>query len=245
MLVVAPLSQRTCFRHRLLQLSQTLAVTAPQGTPFEQVAGQLSVAPQPSPMSPQYCCPPLALLQLTFAQPAPPTHAFLLPHSQPLPAVEQSALQVSELPQPSPMVPQYWPPEAGLQVSDVQAGAWPLHRLFWQAQPLLVQEVPHSSELPQPSPMVPQYWSPLAAVQVSGVQPAVGPALHTPSWQVHPGFAQVVPQCAVDPHPSPMSPQYWSPAAVVQASGTQPAVGPALHRLSWQAHPAFVQEDPQ
>jgi hypothetical protein len=32
--------------------------------------------------------------------------------------------------------------------------------------------------------------------------------LHRLFWQVHPGLAQVVPQCAVDPHPSPMSPQY-------------------------------------
>jgi hypothetical protein len=80
---------------------------------------------------------------------------------QALPAAEQSVLQVSELPQPSPMTPQYRPPEAGLHVTGVQVGP-PLHRLFWQVQPLLAQVVPQSSKLPQPSPMSPQYWSPLA-----------------------------------------------------------------------------------
>jgi hypothetical protein len=108
-----------------------------------------------------------------------------------------------------------------------------------------VQVVPQSSELPQPSPMVPQYWSPLAVVQVSGVQPAVGPALHRLLWQVHPVFVHTVPQCSVEPQPSPMSPQYWSPFAVVQVSGTQPAVGPALHRLLWQVHPVLLQVVPQ
>jgi hypothetical protein len=93
--------------------------------------------------------------------------------------------------------------------------------------------------------MVPQYWSPLAVAQVSAAQPAAGPALHRLSWQVHPVLLHAVPQDTVDPHPSPMSPQYWSPFAVVQASGTQPAVGPALHRLSWQAHPVFAQVVPQ
>jgi hypothetical protein len=42
-----------------------------------------------------------------------------------------------------------------------------------------------------------------------------------------------------------MSPQYWSPFAVMQASGEQPAVGPALQRLSWQDHPVFAQMVPQ
>jgi hypothetical protein len=146
MLVVAPPSQRTCFWHKLPQLSQTWAEVAPQGKPFEQVAGQLSVPPQASPISPQYCCTPLALLQVALTQSAPPTHAFLLPHTQPLPAAEQSVPQASEWPQPSPMVPQYWPPEAGLQVSGVHAGGCPLHRLSWQVHPAFVQADPHSSE---------------------------------------------------------------------------------------------------
>jgi hypothetical protein len=192
-------------------------------------------------MSPQYCCTPLALLQVALVQSAPPTQVFLLPHTQPLPATEQLLPQASELPQPSPMVPQYCPPEAGWQASGVQTGGWPLHRLFRQVQPLLPQVVPQLSELPQPSPMIPQYWSPLAVAQVRGVQPAISPALHRLSWQVHPVFVQAVPQRTVEPQPSPMSPQYWSPLGVVQARGVQLAVGPALQRLSWQSHPVFVQ----
>jgi hypothetical protein len=240
MLVVAPPSQRTCFRHRLAQLSQTWAEIPPQGKPFEHATGQLTVPPQPSPMSPQYCCTPLASLQVIFTQSAPPTQAFWPPHTQPLPAAEQSAPQSSELPQPSPMVPQYWPPVAGSQVSGVQAGGWPLQRLSWQVQPVLLHVVPQFSELPQPSPMIPQYWSPLAVAQVREVQPAVGPARHRLSWQVQPVFVHAVPQSTELPQPSPMVPQYWSLFAVVQACGTQLAVGPALHKLSWQIQPAFA-----
>ena len=149
-------------------------------------------------------------------------------------------LQTSELPQPSPIVPQYWPPEAGLQVSGVQIPDAPLHRLSSQVHPLLLQVLPQSSELPQPSPMVPQYWSPFAVVQVNGVQTGGSP-LHRLSLQVHPVLLQVVPQSSELPQPSPMIPQYWSPLAVVQSSGTQPAVGPALHRWSWHSQPALVQ----
>jgi len=149
-------------------------------------------------------------------------------------------LQTSELPQPSPMVPQYWPPEAGVQVSGVQTPGAPLHRLSSQVHPLLLQMLPQSSELPQPSPMVPQYWSPLAVVQVNGVQTGGSPLHRLPS-QVHPVLLQVAPQSSELPQPSPMIPQYWSPLAVVQSSGTQPAVGPALHRWSWHSQPALVQ----
>jgi len=176
MLVVAVPLQRTRFRHKPPQGSQTLAVIAPQGVLFAHVAGQPSVAPQPSPTLPQYCCTPLALLQVTGRQPGPPTQELLLPHTQPLPAAEQSVPQLTELPQPSPMVPQYWPPVAGLQVRGVQPAVGPaLHRLLWQVQPVFGQVVPQSSELPQPSPMTPQYWSPLAVVQVRGVHTPGGP----------------------------------------------------------------------
>src|SRR5208283_5259759 len=173
-LVVAPPSQWTWLWHRLTQVPQTFAMVAPQVMPAGQVAGQLSVPPQPSPMLPQYCCGPLASLQVTCTQLGPPMHTLLLPHAQPLPAAEQSVLHTNELPQPSPMVPQYWPPEAGVQVTGTQVEP-PLHRLFWQVQPALVHVVPQSSELPQPSPMVPQYWAPLPVVQVSGVQTPGGP----------------------------------------------------------------------
>jgi hypothetical protein len=64
------------------------------------------------------------------------------------------------------------------QVSGVQTGGSPLHRLSLQVHPLLLHVVPQSSGLPQPSPMTPQYWSPFAVEQASGVQLAVGPALH-------------------------------------------------------------------
>jgi hypothetical protein len=144
--------------------------------------------------------------QVSGVQLGPPLHR-LFWQLHPLPAAEQSVLQTRELPQPSPMVPQYRPPKAGLHATGVQVGP-PLHRLFWQVHPLLVQAVPQASELPQPSPMVPQYWSPLAVAQVSAAQPAVGPALHRLSWQVHPVLLHAVPQDIVDPHPSPMSPQY-------------------------------------
>jgi hypothetical protein len=96
------------------------------------------------------------LLQETFWQLGPPTHTLLLPHTQPLPAAEQSALHTSELPQPSPTVPQYRPPEAGLHVSAVQTLGEPLHRLLWQVHPVLGHVLPQASELPQPSPMSPQ-----------------------------------------------------------------------------------------
>jgi hypothetical protein len=118
----------------------------------------------------------------------------LPPHSQPLPAAEQSVPQSSEWPQPSPMVPQYWPPEAVLQVNGVHAGGWPLHRLSWQVHPVFVHAVPQLTVDPHPSPMSPQYWAPFAVVQARGAQFAVGPALHKLPWQSHPAFAQVVVQ---------------------------------------------------
>ena len=152
MLVVAVPLQRTRFRHRLPQVSQTLAVTAPQATPLEQVGGQLNVPPHASPILPQYCCTPLALLQVAFTQSTPPTQTFLSPHAQLLPAAEQSVPQLSELPHPSPMVPQYWPPEAGVQVSGVQpAGGPALHRRSWQVHPSLAQVVEQCVVDPHPS----------------------------------------------------------------------------------------------
>src|ERR1700690_2958454 len=135
MLVVAPPAQATCFRHRLPQL-QTWAEL--QVVPVGHVDGQVSVPPHPSPMEPQYCCTPLAVLQATFTQSGPPTQTLLLPHTQLVPEAEQSVPQASELPQPSPTVPQYCPPEAGLQVSDVHTSGNPLHRPPWQVHPVLL-----------------------------------------------------------------------------------------------------------
>jgi hypothetical protein len=68
MLVVAVPLQRTRFKHRPPQGSQTLGVTAPQGVPFAQVAAQLNVPPHASPTPPQYCWTPLALVQLTSSK---------------------------------------------------------------------------------------------------------------------------------------------------------------------------------
>ena len=123
------------------------------------MAGQLTVPPQASPMSPQYCWTPLLLLQVVFTQVGPPTQVFLvLSHCQPEPAAEQSEVQSFELPQPSPMVPQYRPPPAGVQDTGTQPAAGPaLHWLFWQVQLVVLQVVPQWTVPPHPSPMSPQY----------------------------------------------------------------------------------------
>jgi hypothetical protein len=189
---------------------QRWAKGEPQTAGDEQVAGQFRIPPQPSPTVPQYCCTPLALLQVVFMQEGPPRHTLPVSgHPQPLPEAEQSVPQLSEPPQPSPTVPQYWPPAAGLQVIFEQLVP-PTHMLLLphpQPLPDAEQSVPQLSELPQPSPTIPQYWPPAAGLQATGVHIPVGP-LHKPSWHCHPVFVQVVPQCAVDPHPSPISPQY-------------------------------------
>ena len=189
------------------QASQTWALVSPQGRPFAQVAGQLSVPPQLSPTSPQYCCTPLALLQVVFTQPGPPTHTLLV-HTQPLPAAEQSVPQLSSWPQLSPTVPQYWPPEANLQATGVQTSFGPLHKPLSQTHPLLLHVVPQFTDDPQVSPSTPQYWSLFPVRQASGVQLALGPALHRPLSHTQLSFAQAVPHRTVPPHPSPMSPQY-------------------------------------
>jgi hypothetical protein len=159
-------------------------------------------------MSPQYCCTPLALLQETLTQSGPPTHTFLLPHTQLLPEAEQSAPQGSGLPQASPTVPQYCPPDAGLQVSGVHTPIGPLHKPPSQTHPVFVHVAGHLTVPPHPSPRSPQYWSPFAVKQDNGRQPDPGAALHRPSWQAQLAFVQVDPQCTVAPHPFPMSPQY-------------------------------------
>jgi hypothetical protein len=180
-----------------------------QVVPAGQVVGQPSVPPQLSPMSPQYCCTPLALLHVTFTQSGPPTHTFLLPQTQLGPEAEQSAPQESELPQLSPTVPQYWPPEAGLQVSGVHTPGGPLHKPPSQSHPVFVHVVPQSTFDPHPSPTTPQYWSLFAVTQASGTQPDPGAALHRPSsLQAQLAFVHVVPQWTVPPHASPISPQY-------------------------------------
>jgi hypothetical protein len=122
----------------------------------EQSVPQLSEPPQPSPTVPQYW-PPAAGLQVIFEQLVPPTHMLLLPHPQPLPDAEQSVPQLSELPQPSPTIPQYWPPAAGLQATGVHIPVGPLHKPSWHCHPVFVQVVPQCAVDPHPSPISPQY----------------------------------------------------------------------------------------
>jgi hypothetical protein len=85
----------------------------------------------------------------------------------------------------------------------------PLHKPPSQSHPAFVHVVPQSTFDPHPSPTTPQYWSLFAVTQASGTQPDPGAALHRPSLlQAQLVFVQVVPQCTVEPQPSPMSPQY-------------------------------------
>jgi hypothetical protein len=149
----------------------------------------------------------LALLQVVLGQLGPPTHTLLL-QTHPLPAAEQSVPQSSEWPQLSPTVPQYCPPVASLQVNGVQTSFGPLHKPLSQTHPLLLHVVPQFTDDPHVSPSTPQYWSLFAVKQASGVQLALGPALHRPLSHTQLSFEQVAGQLTVDPHPSPMTPQY-------------------------------------
>jgi hypothetical protein len=112
---------------------------------------QLSEPPQPLPMVPQYW-PPVDGVHVPWVHalggnphtpvtPAPPqvSGAVQLPHS-------------SNDPQPSPMVPQYWPPVGGLQVAGAQ-------NVGMQMPELQVCPAPHTPQSrlpPQRSPMTPQ-----------------------------------------------------------------------------------------
>jgi len=94
------------------------------------------------------------------------------------PAVQTSPVaqppQSSDIPQPSPIVPQYRaaPPE--------------VHVFFWQLGPpthrpplqtLSPEQAPHSSEPPlQPLPILPQYWPPAGMQVTDGVHAASLPA---------------------------------------------------------------------
>jgi len=144
--------------------------------------------------------------QVSAGQPAPGPALHKL-FWQVQPDLLQVLPQSSELPHPSPTIPQYWSPFAVVQARGVQTPIGPLHRLSWQVHPLLLHVVPQLSELPHPSPMVPQYWSPFAVVQVAATQPELGPALHRPLWHPQPGLGQVVLQSSVPPQPFPIDPQ--------------------------------------
>jgi hypothetical protein len=115
--------------------------------------------------------------------------------------------QSSELPHPSPTIPQYWSPFAVVQAKGVHTPTPPLHRWFWQVQPVLLQVLGQSSELPHPSPTVPQYWSPFAVLHVAATHPALGPALHKPFVHTQPALGQVALHASVPPQPFPIDPQ--------------------------------------
>jgi hypothetical protein len=130
-------------------------------------------------------------------------------------------------PQPSPMVPQYWPPLAAVQVPFVQLAG--MHTLFalhtWPEG-----QSPQGKDPPQPSPTVPQNWLPLLP-QVRGMQPAFTQTLFV---QLVP--AAQVPQSKPWPQPSPMVPQNWVVAAE-QVAATQ--LEPPTHRLLVQVQSAL------
>ena len=81
---------------------------------------------------------------------AGPTQTWSM-HSQP--ASEQEP-QSRVRPQPSPMVPQYWPPLFA-QATDVQPGRAQIPELVHCQPP---GQAPHSRVPQQPSPIRPQYW---------------------------------------------------------------------------------------
>ena len=104
-------------------------------------------------------------------------------------------------PQPSPILPQYWPPPAIAQVSGVQlAGTQRPPLQIWPAA-----HVPQSSSRPQPSPTLPQYFAPPPDVQVIAGQ--LGPPMQTPGdvapplHVASPGHAPQSSFCPLQPLP--------------------------------------------
>src|SRR5438105_2875133 len=117
------------------------------------------------------------------------------------------------LPQPSPTIPQYWPPGCW-QMTDSQAaagGAPPAGGAPAPPLPAPARQPPQSMLLPQPSPILPQYLPP-ACWQTRGWQAPPG-CPHTPARPPPPQVAAPVqpPQSMVLPQPSPTAPQYWPP----------------------------------
>ena len=114
----------------------------------------------------------------------------------------QVAGQVSGLPQPFPIWPQYCPPPGGLQVIGTQFGsphtfAMPVPPQIW------VPSQEQSTVRPQPSPILPQYLPPPAmsqplATQLAGTQ--TPSALQTPCAHA--------PHSRASPQPVPTLPQY-------------------------------------
>src|SRR5436190_558913 len=131
--------------------------------------------PQLSPTTPQYW-PPIGLQLRRFVQldaGVPHTPAMLAP-PQVWGALQ--LMQSSGPPQPSPIIPQYWPPPAIAQVSGMQPAG--THSPPLQTWP--PAQAPQSSERPQPSPIGPQYLTAPPDWQVIAVQ--LGPPMQMPGF---------------------------------------------------------------
>src|SRR6185436_20112359 len=132
--------------------------------------------------------------------PPDPGQTWLAGHATPPAHV---AGQSSALPQPLPIVPQYWPPPIGLHVIGTQLGS--PHTLVMPVPPQVCGAAQvQSMVLPQPSPIRPQYFPlPAGMSQPAGVQFA---GTQTPSLlQVFP--VGQVPQSSASPQPVPTLPQ--------------------------------------
>jgi len=106
--------------------------------------------------------------------------------------------QFSVPPQPSPIVPQYWPPPASVQVIFLQLGSPQTLATPWPPQVAGAVQFPQSSDPPQPSPIMPQYRE-VPTLQVVGTQPGMRQMFDVQTWP----FGQA-PQSSVRPQPSPM-----------------------------------------
>ena len=115
--------------------------------------------------------------------------------------------QSSACAQPSPMVPQYWPP-ANWQVAGVQLG-FP-HRLATPDPPqvsFVAQALPQSIGRPQPSLIAPQYVPPVGEqLRTEGVQEGSPQTFAVTAPQIWPVGQS--PQFWFPPQPSPIAPQY-------------------------------------
>jgi hypothetical protein len=94
---------------------------------------------------------PPALQLLLGEQPADTQTCFVASHVHPLGQAPQSSLPS----QPSPIVPQYWPP-VNAHATFVQLGLPQMPATFAPQTMPAGQAVPQSTEPPQPSPIMPQ-----------------------------------------------------------------------------------------
>jgi hypothetical protein len=151
--------------------------------------------PQLSPTTPQYW-PPIGLQLSRFVQLAAGVPQTPVTFAPPQVWGALQLMQSSDPPQPSPIMPQYWPPPAIAQVSGVQPAG--THSPPLQTWPFA--QVPQSSERPQPSPIMPQYFAAPPDAQVIAAQlapPMQMPGFIAPPLQVaSPGQ---VPQSSMPP----------------------------------------------